>query len=285
MADNAWLVLRVRSPSAEQNAWLAEGLIACGGQAVQEDGEWLHTWLPAQDPEETVAAARERLASLVSGPLEIEWELQPGQDWTARWREGLGPRRVGKHLIVSPSWSAPSVAPDDILIVIDPQMAFGTGEHASTRGVLRLLEAVPVSGCDVLDVGTGSAVLAIAATRLGATSVLAVESDADALINARENVAGNACETSITLQHAVVDAAFLRTRARQWDIVLANVLSGVLRPLLAAFRSSLRPGGNLILGGILQSEAPAMIEAAGVAGLELMAEDREDEWWSARFAC
>jgi ribosomal protein L11 methyltransferase len=159
-------------------------------------------------------------------------------------------------------------------------MAFGTGEHASTRGVLRLLERRIQPRARVLDVGTGSAILAIAAALLDAAHVHGVDSDDDALLNAAENLTANGVAERVTLERAHVDAEYLRQRRGQYDLVVANVLSGVLRPLLPALRETLRYGGALILGGILTSEAAAMITAANQAGLRLETDDREDGWWS-----
>src|SRR5690606_18370795 len=115
-------------------------------------------------------------------------EEVPEQDWLAVWRSGLEPRRIGARLIVSPTWSDVDAGPDDIVIRIDPQMAFGTGEHASTRGVLRLLQNLDVNATRLLDVGSGSAILSIAGALLGAQHVVAVESDVEAIPNAHENV-------------------------------------------------------------------------------------------------
>jgi ribosomal protein L11 methyltransferase len=196
----------------------------------------------------------------------------------------LGARRVGARLILTPTWIEPEARPGDIVIAIDPQMAFGTGEHATTRGVLQLLEGVMLPGARVLDVGTGSAVLAIAAAKLGAGHVLAAESDPDALINAAENVARNGVEGTVELCEALVDGTWLEHRADPpFDLIVANVLSSVLRPLLPAFHAALRPAGALILSGILQEEADGMRASASGAGLALGAEVREEEWWTGLF--
>jgi ribosomal protein L11 methyltransferase len=282
-----WLVVTVRSPSSDQRALAAEGLVACGADAVEEHADGVITWLRAGgdgEPDVTLAAVSRWLAAVGVTDAEIVGEWRAGEDWLAQWREGLRPRRIGDRLIVAPSWAEPHGAADSVTVVIDPQMAFGTGEHASTRGVLRLLQARLRPGDQVLDVGTGSAILAIAAALLGAARAHGVESDADALINARENVAANAVADRVTLEEAAVDAAYLEARAGAYDLILANVLSGVLLPLLPAFATALRADGALILAGILRSEADTMVGAASSAGFVLHAEDREDEWWSGLFS-
>jgi ribosomal protein L11 methyltransferase len=285
VAPDRWLVLHARSPSVELNALLAEGLIACGGLAVEEDGEWLRTYIEAPaDPNAVLLAVRERLEHASDGtPVELHWEWREDEDWNAQWRAGLGPRRAGRHILVTPSWTVPTTSAADIVIVIDPQMAFGTGEHASTRGVLHLLEDAVPTGALVLDAGTGSAVLAIAAARLGARRVTAVDLDADAILNARENVERNDCADRIDLHVAEIDTTWLRTAGVTFDVIAANILSGVLRPLLPAFRDALCDGGSLLLGGMLETEADEVAAAARAAGFHVVAEHREEGWWSARF--
>lgn len=279
-----WLVVHARSPSDELNALLAEGLIACGGHAVEEAGDWQTTWLaPAADPEAAVVELRQRLEALLDTPVEVRWELRDDEDWDARWRAGLGPRRIGRRIIVTPAWTVPETTGDEIVIIIDPQMAFGTGEHASTRGVLHLLEDAVASDAVMLDAGTGSAVLAIAAARLGAARVIAVDLDADAILNARENVTRNGCADRVHLDSAEIDAAWLAQFKAAFDVITANILSGVLHPLLPAFHDALRDGGSLLLGGLLESEARPMAASAQAAGFDLIAEYGEEGWWSARF--
>jgi ribosomal protein L11 methyltransferase len=276
-----WLVVTVRSPSAERLALAAEGLLASGADAVEELDGGVRTYLRPEhdDAEAALAALRASLEANGAGDAELHAEWRPTEDWLAIWRRGLKPRRIGERLVIAPSWADPVAETGVEWIVVDPQMAFGTGEHASTRGVLRLMQQWDVMGAEALDVGTGSAILAIAAARLGARQAHGVESDADALINAHENVEANGVAGRVTLEEAFVDVKYLEARSGRYDLILANVLSGVLRPLLPAFRSALRPGGGIILAGILQSEADGMVESAAAAGLRLVAEDREEEWW------
>jgi ribosomal protein L11 methyltransferase len=278
-----WLYVVVHSPSDWEAELLGEGLIAAGATGVEQRGTDLTTYFaPPPDVVEFVRSLAAALTGLAGRPPELEWEWRPNADWTREWRRGLAARRVGQRLVVTPTWVEPVAGPGDVVIGIDPQMAFGTGEHASTRGVLRLLEPVVRPEDRVLDVGTGSGILAIAAARLGASHVLAVESDADALINASENTARNGVKDAVQLRHAVVDESFLAAHPSAYELILANVLSSVLRPLLPAFRTALCPGGRVILSGILVSEADEMLAAAQLAGLVPEAEDREEEWWSVR---
>lgn len=280
-----WLVLTVRVPSEELMEELAEGLIALGGSAVEEDVDLLTTYVPEPaEPERFLRTAADRLTEIAGGEPEVVWSWKDDQDWSRHWREGLGPRRVSPRIVITQPWNPVEPGTGDVVVVVDPGSAFGTGEHATTRGVLRLMEGCVHDGARVLDVGTGSGILAIAAAGLGAGSVLAVDSDASALDNARENLERNGMADRVELVHAAVDTAFLGgVREGGFDLIVANVLSGVLVPLLPGFRDALVPTGCVILSGILATESVAVVAAADEAGLEPAGEDREDEWWSGRF--
>lgn len=296
MNPDRWLVLTARLPAeplAPEVARdeLAETLLALGGAAVQEeeDGGLTTFILPPDDVEAFLSDAADRIEEATGLPAELDWRWQENEDWARLWKEGIQPRRVGERLIISPTWAEPETRPDDVVIFIDPEMAFGTGEHATTRGALRLIEHTIEPGDRVLDVGAGSGILGIAATLLGAASVVGVEMDEDSLINARENIERNGVKDRVILVHGLVDDAYLDRRAPEVDLIVANVLSGVLVPLLPGFHRRLRAdasegrNGRLILGGILEVEAPMVREAAERAGFRTLVEDVEEGWWSALF--
>ena len=280
-----WLVLAVRGPSPELAGLVADGLLALGGAAVEErDGASVTYLLPPGDPESFVREARGQLASWMpeGTALEVEWHWQQDQDWAAEWKRGLAPRQVTERVVVKPTWTEWEAAEGQVVIDIDPQMAFGTGEHATTRGCLRLLDGSLRPGDRVLDVGSGSAILAIAASRLGAGETVAVEYDPDANLNARENLELNGVEERVRIVEAMADPALLRGLGR-FDLLLANILSSVIRPLLPAFREALggSPEGRLIVSGILRAEHADVVRDAESAGFRVARTDEEEEWWSA----
>jgi ribosomal protein L11 methyltransferase len=279
---DAWLRITVTSPSDELVALLAEGLLASGGSAVEEQGSELSTYLPVDGSADARAAeVASALRGVAGEDITVRWEIVPEEDWLALWRSGLRPRRIGPRLIVAPTWTTPVTGAGDVLIRIDPQMAFGTGEHASTRGVLRLLQRLMLGNVRVLDVGTGSAILAIAAARLGARQVVAVDNDASVIPNAQQNVLANSVSDRVTVVHGFVDEPFLKAYGGgAFDGITANVLSGMLLSLLPAFHHTLETAGWLILAGILEPEADTIRAAATEHGFIIEAHEVEEQWWS-----
>jgi ribosomal protein L11 methyltransferase len=280
-----WLVLSVRTADPELLPLASEVLVARGSWAVQESDGAIETYVPEPaDPEAYVDEVRAALVDELpdAAAPQVSWRWQANEDWAAKWRDGLGPRPVTERIVVKPTWTEWDARPGQVVVDIDPQMAFGTGEHATTRGCLRLLDEALRPSDRVLDVGSGSAILAITAAMLGAREVVAVEYDPDANLNARENLERNRVESRVEILEAMADPALLESLGR-FDVVLANILSGVIRPLLPSFRRALGalPDGRLIVSGILRTEAPAVIHDAEAAGFRIVEVDEEEEWWSA----
>ena len=280
-----WLVLVVRTADPDLLPLAADVLSPYGGGAVLEaEGGLVAYAAEPADVDAFVRALEEDLRGELPAAAapEVSWRWQENEDWARKWKEGLGPRQVTERIVVKPTWCSWDARPGQVVIDIDPQMAFGTGEHATTRGCLRLLDDVLRPGDRMLDVGSGSAILAIAAARLGAREVIAVEYDPDANLNARENLEGNGVEDRVTIVEQMADSALLDEMG-PFDLVLANILSGVIRPLLPAFHAALggTPEGRLIVSGILRTEAPGVMHDAEAAGFRVVEVDEEEEWWSA----
>jgi ribosomal protein L11 methyltransferase len=259
----------MRAAAAER---VSAALFAAGSQGVHEDGDTLVTQFPGD-----VDVAAVHAAVLAADP-DAEVSIGPAApvDWTEGWKALLKAHDLGV-LSVVPPWLADGRDPART-IVIDPGMAFGTGDHPTTRGVVRLLAPVVRPGDVVADLGAGSAVLAIAAAKLGAARVAAIEFDPDAIENAEENVRRNAVAERVVVIEG--DAHVLLPLVAPVRLVLANIISSVLADLLPAIGRALAPGGEAILSGILWEERAHMLDVLATHGWRVAAEDREEAWWS-----
>lgn len=238
-------------------------------------------YVPAADPFAAEAAAAQVAEALghlqafdLRGIGDLQTRIVHEADWAEAWKAFFPVLRVGRRLVIRPTWRRHRARREDVVIALDPGMAFGTGLHPTTRLCLASLEPLAadgrLAGARVLDVGCGSGILAIAAVRLGATSALGVDTDPIAvdatLANARRNRLGRRVRAR---------EGSLPTGEPPFDLVLANLIAGVLVALAAGLRDELRPGGWLVASGIFvdrEREVRAAFEAAGLVVTERTAE-------------
>jgi ribosomal protein L11 methyltransferase len=284
--DRRWLELSVRCPSAGERApLLADGLVALGARAAEERDGWYVTYLrdpgDLSDFEDRVTSVLEAMTGLSGCELRLAWTRE--EDWAETWKRGLGVRRITERMVVRPSWIeyAPESA-HEIVIVLDPGMAFGTAEHGTTRGCLRLLDALVRPGDDVIDVGSGSGVLAVAAARLGAGAVVALEGDPLACEALRENIRANGVAGRVRVIEAWADAPLLARHGGACGVV-ANIETGILEPLFPALVDAVAPGGWLVLSGITIAEWPTVNREIERLGAAPLAEDVDEGWVSGAF--
>ena len=270
----SWLSVRVR-PGASPDAALAV-LFELGSEGVHEAGAELVTHFPGDTDGGRIVAA----VMAADPEASVTATLIPAVDWAEEWKKGVGAHELGALSIVPP-WLAGGRDPART-IVIEPEMAFGTGEHQTTRGVVRLLPRVIRVGDRVADLGAGSAVLAIAAAKLGASHVTAIELDHDAIANAEENVVRNGVSDRVTVIEG--DAEVLLPFVAPVRVVLANIISSVLTGMLPTIAQSLTPDGEAVLSGILVDERPQMLEVLAGNGWRVVEDDVEGMWWSVRIA-
>lgn len=215
------------------------------------------------------AHLRAVMPALTCTPVDV-----PDEQWAERSQASLTSVRVGA-LSVAPPWDIPT--DDTQVIIILPSMGFGTGHHASTRLCLALLQQIPMAGLRACDVGTGSGVLAIAALRLGASEVIAVDYDIDAIVSARESAELNHVTSGLDIRQADLERDGTVAGA-PFDLVIANLTGGLLIRLVDRLVAMTTPGGSLILSGITLAEGDDVTAAFGGAGCQV-AERRDEDGW------
>jgi len=233
-----------------------------------------------EDHERLVADVARDLAAICA-EASVRWSWQPHEAWSELWKQGLASRLIGSRLMVAPTWVDVAADPERQVIRIDPGVAFGTAEHATTRGCLAHLDELVKGGESVLDVGSGSGILSIAAIRLGARDAVAVEMDAMACAAAAENVELNGVEAQVQILERTlpVHAPF---GLGSFDIVVANMVVDLLTPRLEGMVDALGAAGILVVGGIQDDERQRFLLAAKTVGLHKERGVTEDGWWCAR---
>ncbi|HEX7087393.1 MAG TPA: 50S ribosomal protein L11 methyltransferase [Vicinamibacterales bacterium] len=245
--------------------------------AVHEmDGDAGPVWRVFFADAAATGEARARLEAEL-GPLGIDVRASEieDEDWAARSQSDLTRVTIGR-VTVAPPWDVPD-APDGALVIVHPSTGFGTGHHETTRLCLALLQELPMTGRRVLDLGTGSGVLALAALRLGAGEVEAVDFDPEALRNAEENMRLNGITGGLTIRQADLAADPLVPA----DLVVANLTGALLQREASRIADLVRPGGALIVSGILAGELDDVL-AAFASRLDVAETRDEGEWRAAR---
>lgn len=268
-----WTSIIASAPLQDERDAIVALLIGAGAAGVQEHEERLVTYVGSDTD---AAALADRIRAEVPA-ASLSWEHVGEIPVDTRWTASVGIQRVGA-LTVAPPWRAHECIDEPGLIVIEPATAFGTGEHPSTRLVLRCMQHVIRDGDQVADLGAGSAVLSIAAVRLGARSVAAIELDPGSIRNAEENIARNGAVGRVHVLEG--DATVLLPLVAPVRVVLANILSSVILRLAGVMQAALTPDGRAVLGGVLVSERDELLQALADRGWRLVAEEREGEWWS-----
>lgn len=198
-------------------------------------------------------------------------------DWAEAWKAHYHPVRIGKRLLIRPLWTEVELQPNDVEIALDPGMAFGTGTHPTTQLCLEATEDLLVPGAQVLDLGTGSGILAIAAAKLGAAHVLALDNDAIAVEAAIENAEQNGAAAKITVQEGSLETVV--GSARRFDLILVNILARIIIQMCSQHLGEVvRPGGLAIFSGIIVEQADDVEAALRSTGLQPYARRVQGDW-------
>ncbi|MGG1942742.1 50S ribosomal protein L11 methyltransferase [Paenibacillus polymyxa] len=228
----------------------------------------------------------EQLRTFDIDPGEVRYELKTvhEDDWANAWKQYFKPLRVSDRLTIKPTWEEYEPASEDEKIIeLDPGMAFGTGTHPTTSLCLRTLESVIQGGEEVIDVGTGSGILAIGAVKLGAKHVLALDLDPVAVSSARENTRLNGLEERITIKESdllsVLNASDPMLGIQlPVKLVVANILAEIILLFIDDVYNALQPGGIYIASGIWKNKEEAVETALKAAGFEITEINRDEDW-------
>jgi ribosomal protein L11 methyltransferase len=238
----------------------------------------VHAYIPADgDNGGAVLAARAGLDA-AGIAAEIEARVVAQEDWAEAWKEHFQVERYGERIVVVPSWREYERQPDDVALTLDPGMAFGTGQHETTRMCLEAIERAVSAGARVLDVGCGSGILSIAAAKLGASAVRAVDIDPVCVRVSAENVALNnvaveVCEGSLGEAWPFEDAP-----DGAFDVVVANIIARAIIDMADDLTGALTPGGRLIVSGIIAEREAEVVTALQTQGLRVESARAMGEW-------
>jgi ribosomal protein L11 methyltransferase len=269
-----WLELTVKThPEAIESVSELLSRYVPGGVAIEEpielidDGQeyrvlagqpvQVYAYLPIDGKEEEtrqrIVEGLWHLSSL--GPHfvgDLQTRIVNEEDWANAWKDYFHVTHVGRRLVIRPSWREYTPKDDEVVLELDPGMAFGTGLHPTTRMCLEQVERYTRPGMRVLDVGTGSGILALAAAKLGATSVHCIDNSSVAVESAIANIGANNLRDRITVTLGVLDETEATRMAAQYDLVLANIIARVIGSIAPHLAQILAPGGLLITSGIIE---------------------------------
>lgn len=264
--EKQYIQVSVKVTDAETKDIVLALLTDAGYEGFQEERWGWLAFIPAADFSEPV------LQEVLAGfGLTANTETIAQQNWNAQWESSFSPVVVEDFCCVRAAFHEPPVGVQHDLI-ITPKMSFGTGHHATTYQVLQAMEKLPFAGAKVLDFGTGTGVLAILAEKLGAASVYAIDNDAWSIDNAAENIALNHCNN---IQLEMADRL---PSAGSYDVILANINRNVILASLPELKLLLRPGGFLIVSGLLAADANDLGRAIAEAALSLIQKQEKESW-------
>ncbi len=295
-----WLELTVEAhPEAVESVSELLSCYTSGGVAIEEPIELLddgqeYRVLPGQPvkvraylpvdgkEEETSRHVAEGLWHLSSLGPQIVGELQTRivneEDWANAWKDHYHVTHIGQRLVIRPSWRDYTPKDDEVVLELDPGMAFGTGLHPTTRMCLEQVEQRTRPGMRVLDVGTGSGILALAAAKLGAASVYCIDNSSVAVESATINATANHLGERISVALGELDEAEATRLAGEFDLVLANIIARVIGSIAPFLARVLAPGGILVASGIIEERCQEAEQPLLEAGLELIERVMVDDW-------
>jgi len=295
-----WLELTVQThPEAVESVSELLNIYTTGGVAIEEPFELIdegqeyrvltgqpvkvHAYLPIDGKEEAarqqVAEGLWHLSSL--GPQfvgDLQTRVVHEEDWANAWKDYYHVTHIGQRLVIRPSWREYIPVNNEVVLELDPGMAFGTGLHPTTRMCLEQIEQRTLPGVRVLDVGTGSGILALAAAKLGAANVHCIDNSSVAVESAVANAETNHLSDRINVVLGVLDETESTRLSGQYDLVLANIIARVIGSIAPYLAQVLAPDGMLITSGIIEDRRHEAEQPLLAAGLKLIDQVMIDDW-------
>jgi ribosomal protein L11 methyltransferase len=244
---------------------LLEGIVRVSG---------VKAYFPADDRlGERIETIKDRIATVLGKPPRIGLRRIQEDDWAQAWKAYFKPERIGR-VVIKPSWEEYNPVIEDVVVELDPGMAFGTGNHPTTRLCLELLQELVTEGMTILDLGTGSGVLAVAGAKLGAAKVTAIDIDPVAVRVARENCVINRVEAQVTVSEADLLHGY---DGESYDLVIANIVADIIVKLVPDVPGVLKPDGIFLTSGIIterSAEVEAVLKANGFKVVKVVTRDQ-----------
>jgi len=266
------------SATEEQREFLLPTMIELGCSGFQETETELLCYIDSDRlPDEQLISFQNKIRKVlqaISANAEIKFRTFDDENWNERWERSLQPVEVGKRIVITPSWTSYDNREQRIVLQIDPKMSFGTGYHETTRLTLQLLEKYIRTGMNVLDVGTGTGVLAIAAVKLGASHAIGTDIDEWSILNANENVAANKLNDSVEIS----TRSLSDFESASCDLITANLTLNTNIEMLPQFHRILRGNGSLLLSGLLNHDDVAMKLHLKQENFTVIDTINENEW-------
>ncbi|MBS4029311.1 MAG: 50S ribosomal protein L11 methyltransferase [Ignavibacteriales bacterium] len=258
------------SVSEQQQELLIAFLSQFGFEGFWEDNKVLKAYVEKEKwNENSHSLLKEQFPEIQFSISEI-----PNQDWNKEWENSIEPILATEKILVRPSWKKVENNDGKLVITIDPKMSFGTGHHETTRLMLQLMEKYVKPNDFVLDLGTGTGILAIAAIKLDAKKCIAVDNDEWSIENTKENVVVNKVENLIDVFHGTIETV----RENNFDVILANIQSSIILPILPIMISKIKPNGKILLSGLLKEEREKILFSLSETSLNVNEEISENEW-------